>query len=396
MNEDKAEYRNKQRSSFWWASLMWCLLLVLAYFGVDIIEGGKALNEMTEYPIWGYVLWAFIVIVLWVLVIGPIVHFTNLRYVGEESLPAQVSRINNAVQEYRREPQDSELRRLADEFSAAPRDFSSLEGKNGWQELLARFREAVHGRAHDTIIGYCKAVGVGVVFCFNGLLGGCVLFALQLRLALVLARMFAFKPAAAFNGYFFAWLIVNSLAFAFTNSAVGALSTSAIDTLMGAAGGTEVSSLRIGMEYGLKALIQALAAGLITYITGRVMLWRLEYEHREVTLKAILKLRLDTRREYEEKERVKKAAIAMVEQKALEQKPSDEVAEKLMQLFGYGEGQPATPALGESKPTTPAKLPEPRPAATEQQGTLPAPQKAEAQPVAAVPAEKAAQPAAEG
>ncbi len=384
MKEEKTEYRNKQRTSFWWATLSWCLLLALAYYGVDIVEGGKALNEMTEYPVWGYVLWVFILIVLWVLIIGPIFHFCNLRYVGEESLHAQVARVNNAVQEYRSEPQESELRQLADEFSAAPRDFTTLEGKNGWQELLARFREAVHGRAHDTIVGYCKAVGVGMLFCFNGLLGGIILFSIQMRLVLVLARMFGFKPDGMFNGYFFAWIAVNSLALAFTNSLVEGFSASAIASLMGAAGGADVMSLRTVLEYALKALIQALAAGILTYITGRIMLWRLEYEHREVTLKALLKLRVETRREYEQKERVKQAALAMVEEKALELKPSDEVSDKLMQLFGYGEETHATPALSHSTPATPTLLPQPE--AKEPQ-SLPASQKApEAAPAATPPA----------
>ncbi len=345
MNEEKAEYRNKQRSSFWWASLMWCLLLVLAYYGVDIIEKGKALNEMTSYPVWGYVLWGFIIIALWILVVGPVIHFCNLRYVGEESLRRQVLRATDALGTYRHEPEESELRQLSEEFSAAPRDFTTLEGKHGWQELLARFREAVHGRAHDTIIGYCKAAGVGMVFGFNGLLDGLVLLAIQVRLVLELARVYGYKPTSFFNGCFFGWIAVNSLVVALTSGLVDSLSASTVSTMLGSADGTDMVTVRAGLEIVIAVLIQALIAGMLTYITGRVFLWRLEHEGREVALKTLLKLRVEGRREYAAKLLGASAALGLMEEEA--QKPASVLSGRLLQLFGHrleNKTTPATPA----------------------------------------------------
>ncbi len=362
MNEEKAEYRNKQRSSFWWASLMWCLLLVLAYYGPDIIDKGMALNEMTAHPIWGYVLWGFFAVALWVLVVGPVIHFCNLRYVGEESLRRQVLRATDALGTYRHEPEESELRQIAEEFSAAPRDFTTLEGKHGWQELLARFREAVHGRAHDTIIGYCKAAGVGMLFCFNnGLLEGLVLLAIQMRLILELARVYGYKPTSFFNGCFFGWVAVNSLVVALTSGVVDGLSASIVASALGSASGAEVGAVGSGLRIVISALMQALIAGGVTYVTGRVFLWRLEHEGREVALKTLLKLRVEGRREYAAKLLGASAALGLLEDEA--QKPSAALSGRLLQLFGHRSGNKTVPAAlpaSEASEAKPAELPRPQ------------------------------------
>ncbi len=346
MNEEKAEYRNKQRSSFWWASILWCLLLALAYYGVDLVEAGKELNSLTDYPVWGYVLWGFILIVLWVLIIGPVIHFTNLRYVGEESLRRQVLRATDALSVYRHEPEESELRQLAEEFAAAPRDFTSLEGKHGWQELLARFREAVHGRAHDTIVGYCKAAGVGMIFAFNGLLDGLVLLAIQVRLVLELARVFGYKPTSFFNGYFFGWIAVNSLVVALTSGLVTDASTAIVTTMLGASDAAEMGFVSSGLVVVIAVLFQALIAGTITYATGRFFLWRLEHEGREVALKTLLKLRVEGRREYAAKLLGASAALGLVEDEA--QKPNNALSGRLLQLLAASSAKGnKTPVQGE-------------------------------------------------
>ncbi len=361
MNEEKAEYRNKQRSSFWWASILWCLLLILAYYGVDLVETGKELNSLTDYPIWGYVLWGVIFILLWVLVIGPVIHFTNLRYVGEESLRRQVLRATDALSTYRHEPEESELRQLSDEFTAAPRDFTTLEGKHGWQELLARFREAVHGRAHDTIIGYCKAAGVGMIFGFNGLLDGLILLAIQVRLVLELARVYGYKPTSFFNGCFFGWIAVNSLVVALTSGLVGDLGASFVAKVLGSTGGSEVGSVQTGLTWVVTVLMQALIAGCITYATGRIFLWRLEHEGREVALKTLLKLRVEGRREYAAKLLGASAALGLMEDEA--QKPASVLSGRLLQLFGSKAAPTSAQAalMGSEAPAAaPAELPKPK------------------------------------
>ncbi len=363
MNEEKAEYRNKQRSSFWWASILWCLLLVLAYYGVDLVEAGKELNSLTEYPVWGYVLWGVMAVVLWVLVIGPVIHFTNLRYVGEESLRRQVLRATDALGAYRHEPEESELRQLSEEFSAAPRDFTSLEGKHGWQELLARFREAVHGRAHDTIIGYCKAAGVGMIFAFNGLLDGLVLLAIQVRLVLELARVYGYKPTSFFNGYFFGWIGVNALVVALTSGLVGQMGASFVAMVLGATAGADAGSVQVGLTWVVTVLMQALLAGVITYATGRFFLWRLEYEGREVALKTLLKLREEGRREYAAKLLGASAALGLMEEG--EQKADAALSGRLLQLFArrsQGKGLPGAQAAlagSDGAADEPKELPRP-------------------------------------
>ncbi len=390
MNEEKAEYRNKQRSSFWWATLLWLLLLALAYYGVDLIEKGKQLNSLTDYPIWGYVLWGFIAVVLWVLIIGPAIHFTNLRYVGEESLRRQVLRATDALSAYRHEPEESELRQLAEEFAAAPRDFTSLEAKHGWQELLARFREAVHGRAHDTIVGYCKAAGVGMIFGLNGLLDGLILLAIQVRLVLELARVYGYKPTSFFNGCFFGWVAVNALVFALTSGLVDALSSSAVASMLGSVAEGDAGTVRAGLEKVVEVLIQALIAGVLVYMTGRVFLWRLEHEGREVALKTLLKLRVEGRREYAAKLLGASAALGLVEEEG--QKPASALTGRLLQLFSHRTPAPAaTPALASAEApagaSTPSALPEPEKVVPVTPPAAPTPLPAAAEPLpAATPA----------
>ncbi len=396
MNEEKAEYRNKQRSSFWWASLLWCLLLVLACYGVDLVEAGKELNSLTDYPVWGYVLWGFILVVLWVLVIGPVIHFTNLRYVGEESLRRQVLRATDALSSYRHEPEESELRQLSEEFTAAPRDFTTLEGKHGWQELLARFREAVHGRAHDTIIGYCKAAGVGMVFAFNGLLEGLVLLAIQMRLVLELARVYGYKPTSFFNGCFMGWIAANSLVVALTNGLVNGLSTSLVLSMLGGTEEAGLGSVQTGLQWVIAVLIQALIAGMLTYITGRVFLWRLEHEGREVALKTLLRLREESRREYAAKLLGASAALGLLEEEA--QKPASPLSGRLLQLFGHHKTPAASQALmGAEAPAAPAELPHPdaeqKPLAEPPAVSTPALEPAAAVPPATPALEATAEPA---
>ncbi len=302
---DDSEYRNKQRSSFWWSSLVWGLLLLLAYFGADLVDKGNALNEMTPYPVLGYVLWASIALALWFLLLQPIIQFCNLRRAGKESLPRQARRAARVLRAYRHEPEGSELRQLAEEFRAAPRDFSTLEGRNGWQELLARYRQAIHGRAHDTILGYCKAAGVGVVFSRNNLLDGLILLAMQVRLVIALARTYGYKPSPVFNACCLGWIALNSLIAALTRGAVEDLSTTAADTMLElvlgsdelATASTEIVATKAGLQITVQILIEAIMAGTAVYITGRLFLWKLENEGREVTLKTLLELRAEGRRE---------------------------------------------------------------------------------------------------
>ncbi len=302
---DDSEYRNKQRSSFWWASLVWCLLIALAYFGADIVDKGHVLNEMTPYPVLGYVLWASLAIALWFLLLQPIVQFCNLRRVGRESLKRQTRRAARVLRAYRHEPEGSELRRLHEEFRAAPRDFRSLEGRNGWEELMARYRMAIRGRAKDTILGYCKAAGVGVVFSRNNLLDGLILLAMQVRLVIALARTYGYKPSPVFNACCLGWIAVNSLIAALTRGAVEDLSETAADTMLElvlgsdelATASTEVLATKAGLQITVQILIEAIMAGTAVYITGRLFLWKLENEGHEVTLKTLLELRAEGRRE---------------------------------------------------------------------------------------------------
>ncbi len=359
--DDEPEYKNKQRSSFWWSSLVWLLLLALAYFGADIVDKGNALNAMTPVPVLGYVLWGGLAIALWFLLLQPIVQFYNLRRVGRESLRRQVRRASRVLRAYRHEPETSELRQLGEEFSAAPRDFESLEGRNGWQELLARYRQAMHGRAHDTILGYCKAAGVGVVFSRNNMLDGLILLAMQMRLVIALACIYGYKPSPVFNACCMGWIAVNSLIAALTRGAVEDLSATAADTMLElvlgsdelATASTEIVATKAGLQITVQILIEAIMAGTAVYITGRLFLWKLENEGREVSLKTLLELRAEGRRELAGN-LLRKAPAAMAHTAAKVGAGAVKKAGSLIKgLFGASPDEP---------PTEGTALPQPEPA----------------------------------
>ncbi len=396
MKEEKTEYKNPQRSSFWWALIMGCFLLAFAYFGDGLVVLAQRLDEGAAYPVWSWCLWGFVIIALWVFIIGPVIHFCNLRYVGEESLRRQVKRICSLVSGYSNEPEDSDLRQLADEFKAAPVDYNSVEGKNGWQELLARFREAVQGRAKEAIIGYSKAAGVAMVLSLYGLLDGLLLLAIELRLCLVLARTFGYKTSALFNGYFAGWIVVNSLVVALTAGLLQQLGGSVVDSMLAGADESSMAQIRKILAYGIAALIQAVAAGLLTYATGRVFLRRLVVEGREKTLQVLLKLRAEGRLKYELEQMLRDAAAKGLPggeaPAALPHAAAGLTRKVLKELGPTKEEQPAAALPVEEKAAekAPAILPEPQAKVAEPAAALPA------KPAEPVPATASPAPADEG
>lgn len=45
--------------------LIWCGIVLLVYLGADVIDKGNALNELTHYPILGYVFWGLVAVFLY-------------------------------------------------------------------------------------------------------------------------------------------------------------------------------------------------------------------------------------------------------------------------------------------------------------------------------------------
>ncbi len=301
---DDSEYKNSQRSSFWWSTLVWVGLLLLAYFGADIVDKGNALNELTPYPVLGYVLWVTIALALWFLLLQPIIQFCNLRRAGKESTARQVRRAERVLSGYAREPEESELRKLCEEFAVAPRDFRTPEGEAAWTVRLEHYRKAIGSRARDMILGYCKAAGVGVVFSRNNLLDGLILLAMQIRLVIALSRLFGYKPSPVFNTCCFIWIASNSLVAALTRGAVEDLGEAAaeniLDMLMGsdevANATAEIAATKLGLQITIQVIIEAVMAGAAVYVTGRIFLWKLESEGGKVTLKKLIEWRKEGRR----------------------------------------------------------------------------------------------------
>ena len=58
--------------------LVWGGILLLLYFGADVVDKGIALNDLTSYPLLGYLFWGIIACFLYWQVVAPIISFCRL------------------------------------------------------------------------------------------------------------------------------------------------------------------------------------------------------------------------------------------------------------------------------------------------------------------------------
>ncbi len=263
--------------------IIWTGIILLAYFASDIIDKGNNLNELTPWPIFGYLLWGLILFFIWYWVMHPIIQFIMLkrhrdttqrkhRQVALRHLKARLKeeKSNTELQEF--------YRRLR---HANVKDEAALSG------LLTEF-SAKHDQRRqkglDIIMQHSKAAAVAVVFNRNNLLDGIIMLVVQAKLIIALAVAYGYKPSPVFNALCMGWVICNSL--------LTALFAQDAAELAGEAFAETISELvsdpsEIGENYldklaagGISILVEAALSGTTVYVTGRIFLRSLLRESR--------------------------------------------------------------------------------------------------------------------
>lgn len=290
--------------------LVWAIIILLIYFGADLIDKGRILNELTPYPIFGYVMWALVAFVLWYFLLDPIIQFWLLRRAQYANPEKQAKRALRKLRRHRKET-DTPLGALYQDlhFHLTTPDLTPEQRQTKLLALLGEYRDitGLSSNARQLITSYCRTAALGVVVSRNSLLDGLILLILQMRLIVSLAKLHGYKASPVFNTLCFGWVLTNS----FTMALIGQGTSQELGNMLGDEFADYVSDLigsgdqvallgadAMGTRYlqrTIGALIEAVMGATVVYVTGHIFLRRLESDGRELTLKALFQLRREAR-----------------------------------------------------------------------------------------------------
>lgn len=290
--------------------LVWTVIILLIYFGADLIDKGRILNELTPYPIFGYVMWALVAFVIWFFLLDPIVQFWMLRRAQHANPEKQAKRALRKLRRHRKET-DTPLGALYSDilFHLTTPDLTQEQRRTKLLALMGEYRDAtgLSGKARQLITSYCRTAALGVVVSRNSLLDGLILLILQMKLIVSLAQLHGYKASPVFNSLCFGWVLTNS----FTMALIGQGTAQEVGNMLGDEFADYVSDLlgsgdqiallgadAMGTRYlqrTIGALIEAVMGATVVYVTGHIFLHRLESDGRKLTLKALFELRREAR-----------------------------------------------------------------------------------------------------
>lgn len=255
--------------------IIWTGIILLAYFASDIIDKGINLNELTPWPVFGYLLWGIIILFMWCWVIYPIIQFIMLKR-HRDTTPKKHRKVAlRHLKERLREEKDNaallafyhQLRHVDTQDEAA------------LSSILSEFADKHDKRRQkglDIIMQHSKAAAVAVVFNRNNLLDGVIMLVVQAKLIIALAVAYGYKPSPVFNALCMGWVICNSLLTAlFAQDAAelaGEAFTETISELVSdpsELGENYLDKLAAG---AISILVEAALAGTTVYVTGRIFL----------------------------------------------------------------------------------------------------------------------------
>ncbi len=186
----------------------------------------------------------------------------------------------------------------------------ALRDRERLQTLITRCYEEndMGKKARDVVLKYAKGAGIGTVISRNPLLDGLIMLIVQMKMIVELSKLYGYRPSAVFNLLCFCWVISNSvitalLAQDLAEDAGDFIAESIKDGLSNPeeATGSAIAGM---LEWGLgkvmsgttKILTEALAAGSLVYVTGRIFICRLERHDGKTTAKDLLKWRREGRK----------------------------------------------------------------------------------------------------
>ncbi len=297
--------------------LIWGGIVLLIYLGADVIDKGNALNELTPYPVLGYVFWGLIALFLYWQVVGPIVNFCRLTSIvsaePRSRARAAMRNIRDWRQDARRERKD-DYRRYDDLYDSLHNACSSRDAA-AMQRLLAEYAEQpdlLPARCRDLIINYCQISALTVVVSRNKWLDGAALLFLQLRLLIALAQLHGGKPSPVFNALCFGSVIANSFVYVVINGLLygngGLMVTELVDDIADLlvddpevqykAGNSAANILPVvGKAFSgvvdvlARPTLEAALAASNVYVCGHLFLRRLQGESRMLGFKEVVAMR---------------------------------------------------------------------------------------------------------
>ena len=304
--------------------LVWSALLLLGYYASDIVTKGQALNELTHYPILGYVFWAAIVLFLYYQVLQPICCFINLP-VPQEMSEFRCSDIalrymRQWLRENKKLQTDDSLE-AREKYGKIDELYSKISNAKGQRDmpelqlLLKEFDEhpeMISKKSSDVIIRYSVIGAMTVVLSRNKFIDGIALIFIQLRLVMELARLHGYKTTPVFAFLCLCWIFASSYVFVAINDWInGAAADVATETIADAFADVLVddpdvqydasSSAAEGIPFvsgGVKAirvivrpLLEASLAGSSVYLCGQLYLRMLRGNRKSFTFSEIRKLR---------------------------------------------------------------------------------------------------------
>lgn len=297
--------------------LIWGGIVLLIYLGADLIDKGNALNELTPYPVLGYVFWGLIAIFLYWQVVGPIVSFCRLTTIvsaePRSRARAAMRNIRDWRQDARRERKE-DYRRYDALYDSLHNACSSRDAV-AMQRLLAEYAEQpdlLPARCRDLIINYCQISALTVVVSRNKWLDGAALLFLQLRLLIALAQLHGGKPSPVFNALCFGAVIANSFVYVVINGLLygngGLMVTELVDDIADLlvddpevqykAGNSAANILPVvGKAFSgvvdvlARPTLEAALAASNVYVCGHLFLRRLQGESRMLGFKEVVAMR---------------------------------------------------------------------------------------------------------
>lgn len=285
------------------------LFACVAYFSSDFIDKGIILNQLTVYPILGWLMWGGIAFIIWIWILQPIIQFSYMRSsCGTTALERANIILNSLKNDTKREENNINTRfyrEIRDAKVLLERSVADSEEAKKYTEklngLLTRYYEEsnVGKKARKLILKYSKIGGLGVVFSRNHWMDGIIMLIIQMKLVLELAKLYGYKPSPVFNMLCFGWILVNSLVSCLlSQDGTEDLGDTFVDNMVELYTGEDelvsVGADLIGtklLSMTISSLLEAIMSGTSVYITGYIFLRKLENDGRKLNFYDFIKLR---------------------------------------------------------------------------------------------------------
>lgn len=287
-------------------------IFCVLYFSGELLEKGHYLNQLTPYPVLGYVLWGVAALFLYLTLIHPILSFIRLTRSEEMTKKALLQRMLRQLKQMRNTEEgkkslnSAEVEEAYAQIDGVLKQFgadSDIEERSA--VLLEKYGHLMQSsaKAKELIHSYSQAAGVAVLLSRNSLLDGLSVLLIQMKMVINLCRIYGYKPSPIFNMACFGWVLFHSVAAIvmqdLSEEAAESIAEDVIPELL------EDDLLSQGMtEYfircvpGILAMVlESINAGAAVYITGRIFMSQLEKNQKRLTTKDLLSIRRKARKE---------------------------------------------------------------------------------------------------